>query len=458
MPRKIIRIVLALFAACVVLVLIAGGLRYGPQGLARRVQSELGLAKAHPALVPTPLAATDAIGTSSELAVRANAQSPTVAATAPSSLETPDAPDTAQDAITNTLAISAADSGASAVAVEPTVPSTSAPTLTPTPLPHRTASAFATLSGFHHEWQTWNNCGPATLGMQMSYFGSTLRQDVIGGQLRSHEDDKNVLPSELVAFARAQGYHAHAFVNGDSQRLKLLLSNGVPVLVETWLEEDPNDGMGHYRLLTGYDDAAQHWISYDSYLSHNLVNSDPSAYAGVTVPYGELEPLWQVFNRTYLLVYTDEFAPIVESIVGEDMDETAMWQRSLATAQAATAAHPEDAYAWFNLGSSQTALGDYAGAAASFDRARVLGLPWRMLWYQFGPFEAYFRTGRYEEIVALADATIATTRSVEELFFWKGHALAALGQLDGARAAWQQAVQLNPTYDEALAALGAVGG
>ena len=30
---------------------------------------------------------------------------------------------------------------------------------------------------------------------------------------------------------------------------------GVPVLVETWLEHD--GGMGHYRLVTGYDDAAR---------------------------------------------------------------------------------------------------------------------------------------------------------------------------------------------------------
>ena len=43
-----------------------------------------------------------------------------------------------------------------------------------------------------------------------------------------------------------------------------------------------------------------------------------------------------------------------------------------------------------------------------------------MLWYQFGPFQAYYETGRYDEVIALANATIATARQTEEAFFWRG--------------------------------------
>ena len=39
--------------------------------------------------------------------------------------------------------------------------------------------------------------------------------------------------------------------------LRSCLRQDVPVLIETWHEPKPNDGMGHYRLLVGYDDAAQ---------------------------------------------------------------------------------------------------------------------------------------------------------------------------------------------------------
>ena len=51
-------------------------------------------------------------------------------------------------------------------------------------------------------------------------------------------------------------------------RLRRLISAGVPVLVETWLEHD--GGMGHYRLVTGYDDTAGEWTVYDFYVSDGI--------------------------------------------------------------------------------------------------------------------------------------------------------------------------------------------
>jgi len=113
----------------------------------------------------------------------------------------------------------------------------------------------------------------------------------------------------------------------------------------------------------------------------------------------------------------------------------------------------EDAFAWFNLGTDLVVLGESEQAAAAYDRARVIGLPWRMLWYQFGPFQAYCETGRYEELIALADATIAVTSNVEELFYWKGLGLQAMGDSTGARRAFQRALALNPNYTEAADAL-----
>ncbi|MEZ4618051.1 MAG: C39 family peptidase [Caldilineaceae bacterium] len=246
------------------------------------------------------------------------------------------------------------------VATEPE-PTTAAISTAPTPLPrYQPAVARVELTGFNHQWQTWNNCGPATLSMNLSYFGNPLTQADIGAVLRRHEDDKNVSPEELVDFARSQGYHAQLRVNGNRDLMRLLLSNGVPVIVETWLEEHPNDGMGHYRMLTGYDDAEQYWIAYDSYVDTGLFSSLRS-YAGIRMEYAETEALWSVFNHTYLLIYTDALAPIVESIYGEKLDQSLMWQQALASAQQSVQAQPNNAYAWFNLGTDLTQLGDYAG-------------------------------------------------------------------------------------------------
>ena len=94
-----------------------------------------------------------------------------------------------------------------------------APPLPPTPASlHRVAQPAVRLAGLRHEWQTWNNCGPATLAMLMSFFGSQLDQATAGAALRLSADDKNVSPQEFVAFARSQGYAADLYVNGSRDR------------------------------------------------------------------------------------------------------------------------------------------------------------------------------------------------------------------------------------------------
>ncbi|MDH4136817.1 MAG: C39 family peptidase [Anaerolineae bacterium] len=403
---------LSVTLTAIAMILVVGTVRYGgPENLMRRVRSEVMAHRPHPDFVPTPFAT-------------ANGE-------AVASLEGGDI----FPAATTSDAAMAADQG------EPATPTSA----------YRVAAPSVKLTGLSHMWQTWNNCGPATLAMNLSYYGSTLSQADVGAALRLYEDDKNVGPEEMAVFARSQGFNALMRVNGDADRLRLLLSNNVPVLVETWHEPEPNDGMGHYRLLVGYDDATNEWIAYDSYDSRGVDPSQP--YAGIRVPYDELDQLWSVFNRTYVLIYTDEFAPVIEGILGEDMDDATMWQRALQHAWAETQARADDPFAWFNLGSDLVALGQFEQAAMAYDHARQMGLPWRMLWYQFGPFQAYYETARYQEVVTLADATIKTTSSIEEICYWKGMALKAQGDIAGARQAWRRSLELNPNYAEATAAL-----
>lgn len=337
----------------------------------------------------------------------------------------------------------------------PTPTATPLPRPTPTPVPTAAASSVAVqLSGIRHYWQTWNNCGPATLAMALSYFGLPVTQKQAAAALKPFWDDKNVSPHEMAAYARSLGLQAVVRVNGDADRLRRSLDAGLPVLVETWLEHD--GGMGHYRLVVGYDDAARQWIVYDSYVSEGIDPKGP--YPGIRIPYGELERLWRVFNGLYVLIYDDARAEAVLAVLGDEADDTTMWARSLERAQAEAAANPRDPFAWFNLGSSLAAQGRFAEAAAAFDQARVIGLPWRMLWYQFAPFQAYYEAGRHQELLALADAVIATVGNIEETFYWRGRALQALGDSNAARQAYRRAVELNSNYAEAQQALAALGG
>lgn len=100
---------------------------------------------------------------------------------------------------------------------------------------------------------------------------------------------------------------------------------------------------------------------------------------------------------------------------------------------------------------------DYAGAAA-YDQAFLIyaGLtqdnsqrPYRMVWYQTGPYWAYFYTGRYQDVINLANVTLATPSvgpTLEESLYWRGMAYYALGQTGPAAKDMLEAVRLNPNF------------
>ncbi len=84
----------------------------------------------------------------------------------------------------------------------PTVTPTLTALPTPTPAPvYQAAQPYVELTGFTNVWQTWNNCGPATMSMNLSYYGSTAGQAEIAAIIKPNPDDKNVSPEELVMYA-----------------------------------------------------------------------------------------------------------------------------------------------------------------------------------------------------------------------------------------------------------------
>jgi tetratricopeptide (TPR) repeat protein len=474
---------LAMFAIAAGVVLITLGLyRYGGvEGLTDRARLQFAAEQPHEDFVPTPESAAEV--DAAELAGAAAAAlgtdpAPTTSTADAAALPTVRTLSTEQ-ALTKLASLmqppnaglpagaraASAPSQTATATRKPRPTATSQPAASQTPAPSASTAATDAVSaaafppamqlqGMAHYWQTWNNCGPATLSMNLSYFGVKIGQEKIGPLLKPEKDDKNVGPEQLAEFAQTQGLKSLVRVNGDANRLKALLRAGIPVLVETWYEPKPNDGMGHYKLIVGYDDAASdggHWIAYDSYDSHGLKKGDP--YNGVTFAYAEFDQLWKVFGRTYIPVYDDQRAKAVEAVLAADMDDGQMWQRALAADMAYVKANPKDAFGWFNLGTAYVNTGDFQAAAQAYDTARRLKLPWRMLWYQFGPFKAYYEVGRYQEVIDLADATIKTAVNDEELFYWKGLAQQALGDPVSAKASLEQAIKLRSTYQDAVDAL-----
>jgi len=336
-----------------------------------------------------------------------------------------------------------------------TAPAVPVPTAASTPI-SRIGAPFslplvARMYGFRHQQQTWNNCGPANITMALSFFGWREDQSFAAAILRPDEDDKNVSPHELVSFVNDQTQVRALYrVGGSIELLKYFIAANFPVVIETAYTPAGYDWIGHYQTVVGYDDTISSFYIYDSYLGSGE-NGE-----GIAEPYSEFDSGWQAFNRVFIVLYRETDQALVGQILGDYADSVTAAEIALMTAQSEARANPQNTFAWFNMGSSLTRLGRFEEAASAFDQARRLGIPFRLNWYQFSMFEAYYEVGRYDDVLALVQTNItnsATTYVVEETYYWQGRVLQAQGDIQGARSAYQRALRQNPRFSAAQTAL-----
>ena len=103
--------------------------------------------------------------------------------------------------------------------------------------------------------------------------------------------------------------------------LKRFLAAGYPVLIEKGIYLHDLTGvvswMGHYLVVTGYDETEKYFIAQDSYVG-----------ADQKVPYEDMVRNWRAFNYTYLVIYSADKEAEVLALLGPDADETANYQNA----------------------------------------------------------------------------------------------------------------------------------
>jgi predicted double-glycine peptidase len=380
----------------------------------------------HPDILPTPVAV---------------AQTTPMFALGPSLTPTP-SPSATPPAPTETAPPNASPQPSPTVTLTPTS------TPTPTPLP-----AKFELTGIPHIYQKFNNCGPASVTEELNYWGWKGTQTDAALVLKPNQDDKNVSPAELYAYLLTQNFDAYIRMGGTLDLLKHFIAAGYPPLVEKGFDVPDKGWMGHYGVISAYDDKRGVFTIQDTYLG-----------PGIQMKYADFERNWRAFNFLYLIVFpagAEQDAAVV-SLLGEMADLDHSYRVALARAQAdiPKLTGQDAAFAWFNAGTSLTYLQDYAGAAAAYDQARKIGLPYRMLWYQFGPYRTYYFMGRYQDIIDLATFAIrsANIPAIEESYYWRGLAEQSLGRREDAIADYREALKQHAGYklaEEALAGMGA---
>jgi hypothetical protein len=218
-----------------------------------------------------------------------------------------------------------------------------------------------------------------------------------------------------------------------------------------------NEGwMGHYGLIVGYDDKLQEVTIPDTYLGM------------IKMSYEEITRYWEQFDRIYLVIFPYERQQEVYDILGAQMDAqyNKEYTLDLVSSQLYEREGLDRFFVWYSRGSICVELNDYLCAGESYDEAfRIYGTlkeeerPWRMLWYQTGPYYAYYYLQRYQDLYTLTKQTLDKTPedAIPETWVWKGRAEVKLGLRDEAIESFKQALFWHPNWwvaEEELIALG----
>jgi len=350
------------------------------------------------------------------------------------------------------------------------------PTIPPTPLPD-----FVALDGVVYVDQhgRWNYCGPANLTMALNYWGWTGTRDDVARVVKPGVPDpaldfiqqgrldKNVMPYEMANFVMDETeFSVVVRLGGDIALLQRLIANGFPVLTEKGYYEADYTGkvawLGHYLFVTGYDQAAHEFIVQDAWLEPgNNIRSTTAVFMDG----------WRSFNYLFMVIYPPDRQAELFDLLGPWLDPA--WSSAHALQIAEGEINELDGinafFAWFNKGTSHVKLQQYVDAAVAYDQAFTLYAalgdddterPYRIMWYQTGPYWAYYYSGRYQDVINLANTTLYETISkptLEESLYWRGQAYLAVGETDQAIADFRETVYLNPNFSAGLAALEQLG-
>jgi len=359
----------------------------------------------------------------------------------------------------------------------PTAGPTLTPTITSTPLPDSVI-----LKGIRYEDQKnrWNYCGPANLSMALNYVGWNGNRDVVAKAIKpgvqdpkldfiqQGRSDINVMPYEMVDFVNDETeFRALSRLGGNIDLAKKLLAADFPFIAEKGYYEKDYAGkvawLGHYQFVTGYDDARGEVIVQDTW------NDGPN----FRIKYEDfMSPeAWLSFDNLFIVVYQPEREAELLQVLGPYADPqwAAQYALNVAEERILLTTGIDQYFAWFAKGTSHVDLFEYQDAAVAYDQAfsiyNALGAddiqrPYRMMWYQTGPYKAYFFSGRYQDVITLANVTLTETISkptIEESLYWRGQAYYMIGNTKAAIDDYREALRLHPNWGPAIQALQDLG-
>lgn len=306
-------------------------------------------------------------------------------------------------------------------------------------------SAF--LGGMTHMYQTFNNCSAASVCMLLSHYEIMMDQETLRPIMRPNDGTRHGKNEYMVQFFNEQGFEAPLIHGGDVDTLRAFIAHDIPVIVQQWLDPDP-DPIGHYSVVRGYDHSAGVFRLNDSMHGEDF-----------HIGYEQFTEKWRAFSYRYIPVYPPDRQEIVDRILGNETDQSVNRERTLEQLRAELEHRPNDAELIYAIGTNLHDLGRHQEAIDAYERAASIGLPPKMLWYVYWPAASYNELGRHEDAIRVAEAQITSAQTFGDMRYERARAFEALGQTDLAIAEYHQALRDDPKLqraEDALIRLGAL--
>lgn len=158
------------------------------------------------------------------------------------------------------------------------------------------------LSGLPLVPQTYNACGPASIAQVMGYFGVAVTQQQVSVLTRK-TPQSYMTAQALVNYAPRVGMNARLYASGTLAVVRTAVQNRLPLIAlqdVTW----QGHVVPHWRVIAGYDDAAQRVYLMDPLLGY------------VTISYAEFTRVWKVHRGQFAVIYPPAWHPLVLKVLG----------------------------------------------------------------------------------------------------------------------------------------------
>ena len=236
--------------------------------------------------------------------------------------------------------------------------------------PSRPAASVGYLT---HIWQTYNNCGPASIAEVLSYWGVYRTQYQAQLVLRADNNPRGMWPYGVPGYARSVGMRALVGVAGTPRLVKALVSNGFPVIVNQLYST--TDSTRHYRPIQAYDDRQGVFVS-----------DDPFGGAGYAISYADFNKIWAVANNRFIVLYPPSKAPLLNATLASaawNLTRAYRWDLAKAEARLRSGKAPTTSvaptrgtfrsYSYLNMAWDDVELGRYTDARAQLRQATAHG-------------------------------------------------------------------------------------